>query len=222
MATAQKTISTIPYDRCPFCFEQDGLMITEGKKILFGKKPDSITCSACESRFEVSEGNSSILPKEVGSPYAYFMDSFQKWSTYNKVSEIAQLIRENSPKALDYLSGALYYLWKVRIILDGKGDAYYGGMDLSIPVENEPKSKEQAKKETSRLIQVQKEIRQVKKEMAFDMKEIRAKYGKKSEYQDAKKAELNPFERGLLSIDEIIIAIDRTKLEIQNWVDDNL
>ena len=67
----------------------------------------------------------------------------------------------------------------------------------------------------------QKEIQQVKREAAQDMKEIRAKWGRSSKYANQKKAELYPYERLTLAIDDMLVQLDGTKLELRTWIDEH-
>jgi hypothetical protein len=69
---------------------------------------------------------------------------------------------------------------------------------------------------------MQKEIRQVKREMAQEMKQIRACYGRSKANEPAKSAALEPYENTTLVADQALVQLDRAKLDIDNWVADHL
>ena len=53
------------------------------------------------------------------------------------------------------------------------------------------------------------------------MKEIRAKWGRSSKYANQKKAELYPYERLTLAIDDMLVQLDGTKLKLRTWIDEH-
>lgn len=179
MPTLEKNIPDSPIKECPLC-ESRNYEIIRGDKILFIKKPDSIKCNDCKSVFNIDNLMESVLFSEVARPYSFFIRRLSEWISINECTHLAGLIRENNPEALNYLSGANKYMWRLRIITDSKGDAEPGVVAISMAWD-EPETKKQANKQLADIRLLQKRIRQVKREMALDMKEIRAKYGRKKE-----------------------------------------
>lgn len=218
MPKLEKNLPDTPIENCPLCLAKD-FEIIRGSKVLVFKKPDSIRCSQCSSEFNLDNLLKSAKFTQVASPYGFFENQFNDWITIEKCTNLAVLIRENSPIAIDYLSGASRYMWRLRILTDSKGEAKPGIVAINMAWDD-PESKKQANKQLAEIRQLQKEIRQVKREMALDMKEIRAKYGRKKENQAAKQAALSPYERTALAIDQLLLGLDKQKLNIQTIVEE--
>jgi hypothetical protein len=205
-----KDITEIPFASCPLC-DSTALTVVTGKPTLFGllKKPDAIECGECGAMFKVAPSKTHISLDFIPNPYSFFDDSFEGWVATDDAAHLGELIRTNSPEALSYLSDVNRYVWRVRLITGSTGPIEKLETSFEYDTEGE------AKQQLARIRQLQKEIRQVKREMRLDMKEIRAKYGRKKEMQSAKKAALWPYEHLEVTIDGILVQIDRIKLEIQ-------
>jgi hypothetical protein len=66
---------------------------------------------------------------------------------------------------------------------------------------------------------MQKELRQIKREMNLEMKKIRAKYGRSKEMAEPKKLALLPYAGLALAIDNALLQMDRHKLSLQEWIE---
>lgn len=221
MTKPMKDVTQIPVSSCPLCSEHNIKIVEGSKKFLIGKNPDSVRCPDCGAIFLLSQDGMSIHYDVTPSPYVFFGDYYSGWIDPSEASRLAGYIRGNSTEALAYLSGSKKHAWNIRIILDATGSADADSIHLSFEWEDEPTSREEAKRELTRIRQIQKEIRHVKREMAQEMKEIRAHYGRRKENQSAKAAALHPYEQVGLTVDEILIKLDRGKLDIQNWVEEH-
>jgi hypothetical protein len=217
-----KVIAEIPISSCPLCDEQALSIVDRGKKLLLFKNPDVIKCSNCGGTFFVSRDSLSVQYETLLSPYAYFNKYYSGWNSPGEATRVAEYIRSNSKNALTYLPNEKKHGWHIRIILDGTGDADSKSVSVEFSWEDKPATKEDAKRELARIRQIQKEIRQVKREMAQEMKEIRAYYGRSSANQPAKAAALEPYENTTLVADQALVQLDRAKLDIDNWVSDQL
>jgi len=216
-----KDIVHNPISECPLCNSTSLLVSAGGKKFLFGKEPDAVVCSDCGAVFQVSQDGMHIRYSKIPSPFAFFSNYYSGWHSPDDVAELAHYINTNSESALSYLSGAKKYAWAIRIILGAEGEADEEGMQLVFSWEGEPQSKNEAKREIAKIRQIQKEIRQVKREMNQEMKEIRARYGRRKENQAAKAAALRPYEKVIVIADNLLVQLDRAKLDIQSWIEDN-
>ena len=215
-----KNIEQIPISTCPLCNEGNLSIVLGSKKLLIFKNPDTILCSKCKAVAFLSQDGQRFRYKSLPSPYAYFIYYYSRWITPDDASLLAKAIRTNSKSVLNYLPPAKKHAWNIRIIVDGTGDADTNSVQINYSWEEEPSSKEEAKREIARIVQIQKEVRHVKREMGMEMKEIRNTYGRKKENQAAKTAALAPYENTTLIADQLLVQLDRVKLNIQNWSDD--
>ena len=213
-----KDIVEVPFAACPLC-ASERLIVVTGKRGLFGKKADTVQCQDCTAILKVSSDKALVNLDNVPSPYAFFQENFEKWREIDGVARLSELIRTNSFEALQYLSGASRHAWHIRLILGATGAATTSQLELKREWDD-PETKDDAKRQLAQIRQMQKEIRQVKREMAQDMKEIRVKYGRKKEMQRAKAAALEPYEQTKLIADNVLVRLDRIKLEIQTWIDE--
>jgi hypothetical protein len=219
MPKVMKNIDIEPLNKCPLCKSID-VEIVHGNKGLFRKQPDSIRCGNCEANYKIDDTTEYVNFEKIPSPYGFFEKNFEGWVKISDSSRLADMIVSNNPEGLNYLSGAYRYMWRLRILLNSKGDARPGNLELRISWDD-PNSVNEARKQLTEFRQLQKEIRQVKKEMNLDMKEIRAKYGRKKEYQSAKNAALAPYEKTNIAIDSLLVNLDRVKINIQDWIDEH-
>ena len=214
MTKPSKDIAEIPLAVCPLCGTDD-LSVQEGKRGLLGKKPDAIRCGNCAALFKIDkvfQYTRYLSFDHVPDPYSFFGNHFQGWVKANAVAHLGELIRSNSPEALAYLSGWRRHLWRVRLIIGATGPA------SEMRVQFQWETEDQAKRLLAHIGQMQKEIRQVKREMNLDMKEIRAKYGRSKEVAQAKKAALMPYDRLAVTFDNVLVQLDRNKLSLQEWI----
>lgn len=213
-----KDINHIPMQVCPLC-ASSSLSIIQGKKTLFLKSPDSINCGSCNGEFKYSRDSLAIQFTKIASPYAFFENQYGDWIEIEHAIGLSKLIRTNDIGALDYLSGASKYLWHLRLLLGATGRADASGVDLTASLEHSDDVKD-ANRVLSEIRQTQKEIRQLMRRMALDMKDIRARYGRKKENQAAKIAALYPYENAELGMQEAIVQLDRARLDIQQCIED--
>lgn len=216
-----KEIHHIPILSCPLCSKESLKIVAGKKKFLFGKNPDMVQCSNCTASFFLTQNETKIRYETLPSPYAFFGEYYSNWISPNDASILADAIRKNSKSALTHLSDAKRHAWNIRIIIGAMGDADAQGVQLEFSWEDEPKSKSEGKRELARIRQIQKEVRQVKREMGQEMKEIRAHYGRSKDNQAAKSAALGPYENTMLVVDQVLVQLDRGKLDIQNYMEDN-
>lgn len=217
-----KSIAYIPISECPLCGKQSLTVSVGEKKLLFGKKPDTVVCPNCNAVFHLSQDSTHIRYKVLPSPFAFFSDYFSDWILPNDAAKLARYIDTNSKLALSYLPGAKRYAWALRIILGASGSAGADSIQFDFSWNGKPESKDEARRELANIRQIQKEIRQIKREMNQEMKEIRARYGRRKDTQAAKAAALRPYESVIISADNILVQLDRAKLDIQAWVDEHL
>jgi hypothetical protein len=216
-----KDIAQIPVPSCPLCGEKALTIAQGGKKFLIWKNPDTVKCSNCGALFLLSEDALSLRYESIPSPYAYFNEYYSDWVSPGDASQLAEAIRTNSKAALSYLPDAKKHAWNIRIILGATGSADARMVRLEFSWEDEPASKDEGKRELARIRQIQKEVRQAKREMGQEMKEIRAYYGRSKENQPAKAAALEPYENTALVADQALVQLDGGKLSIQNYMEDH-
>jgi len=210
-------IVEIPINACPIC-GSTLLSIKTGKKKFIGKHPDRVKCGS-GPEFLVSKDRTLIKYERLSSPYLFFSEFFDEWVNPSEAAKLFSYINDNSPEALSFLPEAKRLAWNVRLILGCQGRADSDGVIYTY-TPDEYETKGEANKEIVEIRQLQKEARQVKREMTQDMKEIRASYGRKKANQLAIEAHLAPYEVICLSIDELLVKLDRMKLDIQNWIDE--
>ena len=211
-----KDIVELPLSACPLCGMKE-LSVKPGKRGLLGKKPDAIACGNCATVFEIDlvfQHTGALHFVSVPEPYSFFGERFQGWMKVADAAHLGELIRTNSPETLSFLSGWRRYLWRVRLVVGATGPA--GEMETKFQWETE----DAAKKLLAQIRQMQKELRQVKREMDLDLKGIRAKYGRTAEATKAKRKALLPYERVALAIDSTLLQMDQTKLKIQGWIEE--
>jgi hypothetical protein len=155
---------------------------------------------------------------EVPSPYAYFDEFFKAWVDLKETRLLAESIRDLTPNALGYLTGALRYAWQVRIILGAQGDASPGKMEFSLGWDK-PGTKEEIEKVLGDVADFQKQIRAVVDEMTEDMIKI-LEAGEQSRQRAPKReAALKPYEQTLAGFNEILFALEGVKFSMQSQLE---
>jgi hypothetical protein len=218
MVKPVRDISALPFTTCPLCKSKD-LAIVKGERKLFGKHPDHITCPECTTAFRI-DGKGNLYFTKVPSPYVFFEERFAGWVDVKQISVLAECIRTDDSEAINYLSGARKYIWRLKLLLSA--EIATDGVSLEMSVGwNEPSSIKEANQQLTEIRQLQREIRQLKRELNLDMKQIRAQYGRKKDVQRAKSAALFPYEQLDLQMKNLLTQLDRIKLiEIQGWIDE--
>jgi len=225
-----------------------------GKRKLIGKYPDVIKCQHCNAQFKVDQNKTNIEFDFVPVPYSLFSDHFEGWVDHDSAIHLGWLIRTDNPEALTYLSGYMRHVWRLKLVLGDsmsipdvskrKGTTTIR-LTVDIP-EEAPETKEEAKQQLAEIRLLQKKLRQTKREINADIKEIRADYRAKiarvrpSLFAGSKKTDqrrdvarqkrslreeqdetIAPYDQLKLSIDNILLTLDKTKLETQTWLEQN-
>jgi hypothetical protein len=215
MPKALKNIAELPLTTCPLC-GTEVLSLKVGQRGLLGKKPDAIMCGNCTAIFKIDgffRHTGYLQFDSIPDPYSLFDTHLQGWVKIGSVSHLGRLISTNSPEALSYLSGPSCYLWRVRLAVGATGPAESLNVEFKWETENE------AKKLLAEIRHMQKELRQIKREMNLEMKKIRAKYGRSKEMAEPKKLALLPYAGLAIAIDNALLQMDRHKLSLQEWIE---
>lgn len=253
MPKPMKDIAELPLAVCPLC-DSDSLTIVKGNKGLLGKKPDTIKCQECAAAFRVDRDKSHVNFESIPTPYSFFGKHFEEWVDVDSAVHLAWLIRTGNSDSLFYLSGYSRYIWQLKLMLgdsmsltDISGQKATTAIAFAVEIpEVAPETSREAKQQLAQLRQLQKRLRQVKREIGGEIKEIRAHYKAKvsqvgpSIFAGSKKTDqrrdvarqkrhlreeqdqsIAPYDQLRLGIDNILLELDEAKLEIQNWLEQN-
>ena len=202
---------------CPIC-SSDLLQVKQGRKWIFFRTFDSVTCNDCGCNFRMGLDRATGKFSTVPSPYSYFETFFKAWVDLEEARTLAQSIREGSSKALDYLTGARRYAWQVNMILGFQGQASPGKLRYNLWW-NKPTSKEQAEKVLDEVSGYYAGVKEVIEQMTREMAELQPVEGQKRLTSAQNKVTLKPYEEALLGFNQLLLAFDRVKLLMRNEID---
>ena len=216
MTKEKSKLSELPFKSCLLCNARK-MEIQRGKRGILRKKPDSILCSGCEAVWFVDEEEQQVKFKELDMPYYIFLHKLHEWNLYKDVKKWGELIRSDDEKVMDLARGFFRHIWRIKLSI--------GDLDLELDEKVSfltrfvLSSKNLSSQPASKLKLIQKELRQIKKNLNVDLKDITADYKeqiakssstyKKQALRDGRLKASKPYDDLKNQIDELVLQLDK-------------
>ena len=223
MTEERKKLTELPFKSCLLC-NRKNISIEQGKRKIVRRGADYVFCHDCEALAYISEDGESIKFKEAEMPYLLFGHKIKEWNTISDIKKLGKLIRSYDPKSMDYTEEVFKHVWRINVAFKDQLLVHTDNkVSFAARFELNFSSLKSMPKSNLRLLQ--KELRQIKKNITADAKAISEDFKKqiadtslqsrKKNLREIRAQNITPYDDLKLQIDELILELDRALTETE-------